>query len=86
MDKKQVIEDDKSKKIKRVTKKKVCLFCSEKATQIDYKDVPKLKKFITEKGKIIPRRSSGVCAEHQRELSIAIKRARMMALLPFKAE
>lgn len=86
MDKKQVVEDDKFKKVKHAAKKKVCLFCSEKATSIDYKDVPKLKKFITEKGKIIPRRSSGVCAEHQRELSIAIKRARMMALLPFKAE
>ena len=86
MDKRQVVEDDKSKKIKRAAKKKVCLFCVEKVAEIDYKDVPKLRKFITEKGKIVPRRSSGVCAAHQRELSVAIKRARMMALLPFKAE
>ncbi len=86
MDKKQVVEDDKSKKIKRVAKKKVCQFCIDKVTEIDYKDVNKIKKFITEKGKIIPRRSSGVCAAHQRELNTAIKRARMMALLPFKAE
>lgn len=86
MDKKQVVEDDKSKKIKRVVKKKVCQFCMDKVDEIDYKDVQKLKKYITEKGKIIPRRSSGLCAEHQRGLSVAIKRARMMALLPFKAE
>lgn len=86
MDKKQVIEDDKTKKVKRVNKKKVCQFCIDKVTEIDYKDTAKLKKFITEKGKIIPARSSGVCAAHQRALSLAIKRARMMALLPFKAE
>lgn len=87
MDKKQVVvEDDKSKKIKRVNKKKVCQFCIDKVDEIDYKDTAKLKRYITEKGKIIPSRSSGVCARHQRALSLAIKRARMMALLPFKAE
>ena len=78
--------DDKIKKVRRTQKKKVCPYCVEKANEIDYKDVAKLKRFITEKGKIIPRRTSGVCAEHQRALTTAIKRARQMALLPFKAE
>ena len=72
--------------IRRPSRKKVCNFCVEKAESIDYKDVQKLKKYMTEKGKIIPRRMSGVCAKHQRELAAAIKRARVMALLPFVAE
>ncbi|MBP5372726.1 MAG: 30S ribosomal protein S18 [Clostridia bacterium] len=71
---------------RRPMRKKVCAFCVEKAESIDYKDVAKLKKFITEKGKILPRRMTGVCAKHQRELSGAIKRARQAALLPFKGE
>ena len=71
---------------KRVPKKKVCTFCVEQAERIDYKDVAKLRKFITEKGKILPRRMSGVCAKHQRELATAIKRARQMALLPYRAD
>ncbi|MBQ8881814.1 MAG: 30S ribosomal protein S18 [Clostridia bacterium] len=83
---KAVDMDDKSKKFKRAPKKKVCAFCAEKVEEIDYKDVAKLKRFITEKGKIIPRRASGVCAEHQRQLAVAIKRARAIALLPFKGE
>ena len=84
---KPVVEaDDKSKKVRRQPKKKVCAFCVEKATEIDYKDVSKLKRYITEKGKIMPRRTTGVCAEHQRALATAVKRARMMAHLPFKAE
>ncbi len=78
--------EEKVKRVRRAPKKKVCAFCVEKAEEIDYKDVAKLKRYITEKGKIIPRRTSGVCAEHQRALSTAIKRARIMALLPFKAE
>ena len=78
--------DEKSKKVRRAPKKKVCLFCTEKNADIDYKDINRLKKFITEKGKIIPRRASGVCAEHQRDLSVAIKRARYMALLPYVGE
>lgn len=73
------------KRIRR-PKKKICTFCSEKAESIDYKDVNKLRKFITEKGKIMPRRASGACAKHQRQLAIAIKQARMMALLPYSAE
>ncbi len=72
--------------IRRPSRKKVCNFCVEKVESIDYKDVQKLKKYMTEKGKIIPRRMSGVCAKHQRELAAAIKRARVMALLPFVAE
>ncbi len=66
--------------------KKVCLFCQEKSTKIDYKDVGKLRKYIAEGGKILPRRMTGTCAKHQRELAIAIKRARIAALLPFKAD
>lgn len=77
---------DDRKKFKRPSKKKVCIFCVDKVEAIDYKDVNKLKKFMTEKGKILPRRQTGVCSAHQRELTEAIKRARIMALLPFKAE
>lgn len=71
---------------KRAPKKKVCLFCVEHIDEIDYKDTAKLRRFITEKGKILPRRMSGVCAKHQRSLATAIKRARVMALLPYKAD
>ena len=67
-------------------KKKVCAFCADKIGHIDYKDTAKLKKFITEKGKMLPRRMTGVCAKHQRILASAIKRARLVALLPFKGE
>ena len=78
--------EEKVKRVRRAPKKKVCAFCVEKAEEIDYKDVAKLKRYITEKGKIVPRRTSGVCAHHQRELATAIKRARVMGLLPFKGE
>jgi len=71
---------------RRPAKKKVCMFCVEHIEEIDYKDVAKLRRFITEKGKILPRRMSGVCAKHQRPLAVAIKRARVMALLPYKAD
>ena len=74
------------KNYKKSSRKKVCVFCQEKVEVIDYKDVARLKKFITEGGKIVPRRMSGTCAKHQRELSKAIKRARVAALLPFKGE
>ena len=74
------------KPMKRSSRRKVCAFCQEKVEAIDYKDVNRLKKFITEGGKILPRRMSGVCAMHQRELSNAIKKARIVALLPFKGE
>ena len=66
-------------------KKKVCIFCQDK-NPIDYKDANKLKKFIAEGGKILPSRQTGTCARHQRELTVAIKRARNMALLPFMGE
>ncbi|MBQ7346945.1 MAG: 30S ribosomal protein S18 [Clostridia bacterium] len=64
-------------------RRKVCVFCADKIAFIDYKDSAKLRKFISERGKILPRRISGTCAVHQRELNTAIKRARNMALLPF---
>lgn len=67
-------------------RKKVCAFCQEKVTEIDYKDINRLKKFVTEGGKIVPRRMSGTCAAHQRVLATAIKRARIASLLPFKGE
>lgn len=71
---------------RRRSRKKVCSFCVDKVEVIDYKDLNRLKKYITERGKILPRRISGNCANHQRELTSAIKRARMVALLPFTAE
>jgi small subunit ribosomal protein S18 len=66
-------------------KKKVCRFCTQKL-KIDYKDADMLRKFITERGKILPRRITGTCAKHQRALAAAVKRARIIALLPFVAD
>ena len=74
------------KKYRKPSRKKVCQFCLDKSKAVDYKDAAKLRKFITEKGKILPRRQTGVCSKHQRELALAIKRARIMALLPFQAD
>jgi small subunit ribosomal protein S18 len=71
---------------KRKPRKKVCQFCQEKATHIDYKDLGKLKKYTTERGKILPRRITGACAKHQRMVTRAIKRARTIALLPYTTE
>lgn len=73
------------KKVRR-KRKKVCAFCTDNDKKIDYKDVNTLKKYITERGKILPRRISGNCAKHQRELTIAIKRARNIALLPYTTD
>ena len=70
----------------RKPRRKVCSFCVDKAKDIDYKEVGKLHKFLTERGKILPRRISGNCACHQRQVTVAIKRARNIALLPFTAE
>lgn len=70
----------------RRTRKKVCAFCVDKVAEIDYKDVARLRKYITERGKILPRRISGNCAKHQRQLTVSIKRARQIALLPYTAE
>ena len=67
-------------------RKKVCAFCAEKVEFIDYKNADKLKKYVSERGKILPRRVMGTCAKHQRELTTAIKRARQVALLPYDAE
>ncbi len=69
----------------RKGRKKVCVFCVEK-TEIDYKDVTKLKRFVSERSKILPRRVTGTCAKHQRELTTAIKRARHLALLPYTSD
>ncbi|MBR2377718.1 MAG: 30S ribosomal protein S18 [Clostridia bacterium] len=74
------------KPIRKAPRRKVCAFCVDKVDTIDYKDIAKLRKYITEKGKILPRRMTGVCAQHQRTLASAIKRARIAALLPFKGE
>ena len=74
------------KPMKRTSRRKVCAFCQEKVEAIDYKDVNRLKKYITEGGKILPRRMTGTCAMHQRELSNAIKKARIVALLPDRGE
>jgi small subunit ribosomal protein S18 len=67
-------------------RKKVCRFCADKAEKIDYKDAEKLRKYITDRGKILPKRITGTCAAHQRDVAKAIKRARIVALLPFQAE
>lgn len=64
-------------------RRKVCSFCVDKITTIDYKDTVRLRRHVSERGKILPCRMTGTCAAHQRQLSVAIKRARMMALLPF---
>ena len=67
-------------------RRKVCTFCGDKVEVIDYKDTAKLRRFISERGKILPCRMTGTCAGHQRQLAVAIKRARTMALLPFSVE
>ena len=67
----------------RKAKKKVCQFCVDKVTDIDYKDVAKLRRYVSERAKILPRRITGTCAHHQNELTKAIKRARYMALMPY---
>lgn len=70
----------------RRPKKKICSFCVDKVVEIDYKDTNRLRRYTTERGKILPRRISGNCAKHQRQLTIAIKRSRLVALLPFTTE
>lgn len=67
----------------RRQKRKVCQFCAEKVQVIDYKDLNRIRRFVSERGKILPRRISGSCAKHQRALTRAIKRARALALLPY---
>jgi small subunit ribosomal protein S18 len=75
-----------SRRRKRFLRKKICRFCADRVTLIDYKDVRRLRNLITERGKIIPRRISGNCARHQRQLTVSIKRARHLALMPFVVE
>ncbi len=67
----------------RKARKKVCHFCADRVEEIDYKDVARLRKFVSERAKILPRRATGTCAKHQRALTTAIKRARQVALLPY---
>ncbi len=67
----------------RKGRRKVCRFCADKIETIDYKDVARLRNFVSERAKILPRRVTGTCARHQRELTVAIKRARQIALMPF---
>jgi small subunit ribosomal protein S18 len=74
---------DKGLRKRGFARRKVCRFCADKNVAIDYKDPQTLKYFITDRGKIIPRRISGNCAKHQRKVALAIKRARMIALMPF---
>jgi len=71
---------------RRKPKKKVCAFCVDKVAEIDYKDIAKLRRYVSERAKILPRRISGNCAKHQRQLTIAIKRARHIALLPYTSD
>jgi small subunit ribosomal protein S18 len=70
----------------RRPRKRVCSFCVDKVQSIDYKEAHKIRKYITERGKILPRRISGNCAKHQRQITLAIKRARSIALLPYSVE
>jgi small subunit ribosomal protein S18 len=80
------MEERKMRPRPRKSRRKVCAFCVDKMTHIDYKDTVRLRKFITERGKISPRRMSGTCAKHQRQLAVAIKRARAIALMPYTAD
>ncbi len=68
------------------SRRKVCAFCVERVREIDYKDASRLRRYLSDRGKIEPRRKTGTCAKHQRRLSVALKRARHMALLPYTAE
>ena len=77
---------DKRRSNPGMRRKKVCQFCADKTERIDYKDVEKLRRYVTERGKILPRRITGTCAMHQREVTTAIKRARIVALLPYVAD
>jgi small subunit ribosomal protein S18 len=79
MEKKSIIR-------RRSRKRKPCVFCVNKVDIIDYKDIPKFKRYITDRGKIYPRRNSGICAKHQRKMAEAIKRARFMCLIPHCVE
>ncbi len=76
------MDDDFNPKFRKI-RKKVCVLCSDKNFELDYKNPEQLRKFINEKGKILPRRATGACAKHQREITLAVKRARHIAILPY---
>ena len=84
------MSEDRGERIRRPRghkpRRKVCAFCVDKVQHIDYKDVGRLRRFTSERGKILPRRMTGTCAKHQRQLSTAIKRARHIALMPYVSE
>ena len=77
------MDKDMQKSFKPRKRKKVCAFCANKIEHIDYKDTARLRKFVSERSKILPRRITGTCAKHQRQLTVAIKRARHIAILPY---
>ncbi len=79
-------EERRTDRPRRRPRRKVCSFCVEKVDHIDYKDVAKLRRYVTERAKILPRRISGCCAKHQRQLTVAIKRARQIALMPYTSD
>ncbi len=83
MRKMQNSRNNRTRRRRIYVRRKVCRFCADKSTAIDYKDYRTLRHFITERGKILPSRITGTCAKHQRRLTTAIKQARIMALLPF---
>ena len=80
------MERERSQRGGKRPRKKVCMFCIDRVERIDYKDVAKLRKYMTERAKILPRRVTGCCAYHQRALTTAVKRARQIALIPYTAE
>ena len=77
-------DEDFNPKFRKV-RKKVCALCANKDLVLDYKNADQLKKFVNEKGKILPRRATGACAKHQRDITLAVKRARLIAILPYSA-
>ncbi len=81
------MENERNERPQRPRKRrKVCVFCADKIYNVDYKDVSRLRRFLSERAKILPRRMTGTCAKHQRQLTVAIKRARHIALLPYIAD
>lgn len=78
-------QDDYNPRFRKI-RKKVCPLCADKNLVLDYKNAEQLKKFVNEKGKILPRRATGACAKHQRDITLAVKRARQIAILPYTAE
>jgi len=80
------MDKERSARPSKKPRKKVCMFCADRIERIDYKDLAKLRKCMTERAKILPRRVTGTCAFHQRELTVAIKKARQIALLPYVAD